>query len=169
MVRIAGILVLGAVIAMAAAACAQRPTDLGATLPKTFSGEAITPTTLSGDSALAGSDVFSRTLRDTVARAGKSPSDVSVARAVTSNGDLVFAIRVAGADSSALVSTYETLWGENVPGLRTAALNLGGKETRQLIAPGGVRRVYLYGREDVLYVVASSEDAVAAEALKALP
>jgi hypothetical protein len=163
-----GLLLLAAVLA----ACGGgAPADLGATLPKVLAGESATPQILVGESALGDSTStggIESALRDTVARVGKTPADVTVARE-TVGGNSVFAFRVAGADGATLLSTMEKVVLEKIAGVQATGMSLGGKSVRQIVFPGGPTRLYLYGRGDVVYLVATPEDAIAAEALRALP
>ena len=107
---------------------------------------------------------------------GASPDDVSVATRVyadlknPSDASAIFAFRVAGADSSKLLTEMQSAIASDEDNVTWQAANVGGKSV-QVAATSQVAdgKTYIYVRGDIVFAVITSDDALAEDALSQLP
>jgi hypothetical protein len=154
--------------------------ELLALLPDSVGGTAAFP---QGELSMNGQDFIAQDgdsgnqeFVDFLQRLNASPDDVSVASKtyadVSSPTDAtaIFAFRVAGADSSQLLSEMQTAMAEGEDNVDWQAANVGGKSVQvastSQIAEG---KTYLYVVNDIVFAVVASDDKLAGDALSHLP
>ena len=147
----------------------QGSTDPAAVLPKTVDGQPFAVTSYSGEEIFSGAasedlgdpSVF----RNLVARLGKGQGDLSAALGKADAG-YILSVRVAGADTSELRSTFLQI-AQEASGGDEVDLTLGGKDVTKF-SPSG--NAYAYVKDDLLFVVAGvDDDAAAASVFSTLP
>lgn len=106
-----------------------------------------------------------------IAGLGVSPAQVGVAAAADTDGKIqILAAEFNGVSSSAIQAQVETVAKSVDPGVTLANTTIGGKSVTTLTFPGSkTGPVISYITGDTLYLVQSSDPALAEDALKQLP
>ena len=145
--------------------------ELEALLPSTVQGVTLTSTSWLGG-AILGSDDWSQSLTAFLATRELSPDDLKIAQAYDPSGgiDLAAVAFQAGAvEPNDLVSAIVDAWRVDYPGLQTATETVGGKSVTKGTFPEEPIVSYWYTANGIVFEVDTSDPAVAAEALGALP
>jgi hypothetical protein len=119
---------------------------------------------------LSGSNAFSEVLKGILARAGKTPADLSFANAQDPTGALgveVGAFRVRGLGAPKLRDAIVRSSRPNAPGLAVTSAVVGGKRVTKVVYASGAT-LYLYPNRDVVYYVGTQNAALAARILARL-
>jgi hypothetical protein len=144
--------------------------ELEALLPATIDGHGLQKGSAGGAVVLSGNNAFSHVLKGILARAGKSPADLTFANAQDPTGALqveVGAFRVHGLGAHALRDAIVRSTRPNAPGLAVSRVVVGGRRVTKVVYPGG-SSLYLYPRRDVVYYVGSQDEKLAARILQRL-
>ncbi len=144
--------------------------DLEDILPDEIGGEPVQKFSMTGDSFLSsgqGDEEFAEFLE----RLDADASDVSVAFAFTmseaSSG--VFAFRVAGASQDQLLDEFEAASDDAGDTSGWSDATVGGKQVRTAVQEDEDVAMYLYPRDDIIFIVTAASEDAAADALAALP
>jgi hypothetical protein len=143
---------------------------LEALLPATIGGHRLQRGSADGAVVLSGSNAFSQVLKGILARAGKSPAELTFANAQDPTGALqveVGAFRVRGLDARALRDALVRSTRPNAPGLAVSRAAVGGRRVTRVVYPGG-STLYLYPHGDVVYYVGTQNEKLAARILHGL-
>lgn len=151
--------------------------DLEAMLPEEIGGVRLNRQSMGGETIqqLSGSS-GGETLTQFVQKLGKQPSDLSAAFASDAAGKLtVTALRVAGANQDQLLQEFKKTTQEQATKANSqvtlADATVGGKSvttiTRAATATTGSQ--YVYAKGDTLFQVATTDAALAEQALSKLP
>jgi hypothetical protein len=119
---------------------------------------------------LSGSNAFSQVLKGILARAGKSPADLTFANAQDPTGALameVGAFRVRGLAAPALRDAIVRSTRPNAPGLAVSSALVGGRGVTKVVYASGAT-LYLYPHRNVVYYVGTQSAVLAARILKRL-
>jgi len=119
---------------------------------------------------LSGNNAFRQARTRILARAGKSPADLTFANAQDPTGALraeVGAFRVRGLGAPALRDAIVRSTRPNAPGLAVSRVVVGGRRVSKVVYPGG-STLYLYPHGDVVYYVGTQDDKLAARILQRL-
>jgi len=144
--------------------------QLEALLPGAIAGHRLAKGSASGAVVLSGNNAFSHALKGILARAGKSPADLTFANAQDPTGALdveVGAFRVRGLAAPALRDAIIRSSRPNAPGLAVSRVVLGGTPATRLVYPSG-STLYLGGRDGVVYYVGTQDAALAARLFRRL-
>jgi hypothetical protein len=143
---------------------------LEALLPGTIDGHRLAKGSVTGAVVLSGNNAFSHVLKGILARAGKSPADLTFANAQDPTGTLrveIGAFRVHGLGARALRDAIVRSTRPNAPGLAVSRVAVGGRRVTKVVYPGG-STLYLYPDGDVVYYVGTQNQALAARILHRL-
>jgi hypothetical protein len=143
---------------------------LEALLPAAIDGHGLQKGSAGGAVVLSGNNAFSHVFKGILARAGKSPADLTFANARDPTGALqveVGAFRVRGLGAHALRDAIVRSTRPNAPGLAVSRVVVGGRRVTRAVYPGG-STLYLYPHEDVVYYVGTQNKALAARILHRL-
>jgi len=146
--------------------------DLDSVLPDEVGGITLQYQFSEGQAVL-GSEGVTPEVQDFLDRVGSSMDDVSVAIGVgvdAANGTAVsiFAIRVAGASSSALRDEMTQTMEQDSDSVFTEA-NVGGKDVLSFGTAGQAPEGFMYVHDDVVFLVGASAPELSEEALSLLP
>ena len=143
---------------------------LEALLPAAIDGHGLQKGSAGGTVVLSGNNAFSHVLTGILARAGKSPADLTFANAQDPTGALqveVGAFRVRGLGARALRDAIVRSARPNAPGLAVSRVVVGGRRVTKVVYPGG-STLYLYPGGDVVYYVGTQNQRLAARILHRL-
>lgn len=147
--------------------------DLEAMMPKAVGSTKLTSQSTLGTAGLGTDPAIQDALTAFLAKLGKVPADLQAAEAYDDSGttDLgVFAYRVAGVKGSVLAQAVVDSYLKAGPaGVTTATATIGGKQVTHVIYGAGGIDDYVYAKGDVVFDVATSDPALASQALAALP
>jgi len=107
-----------------------------------------------------------------LASVGKSIDDVSAAVAFPAggtSGSAIFAFRVNGVDNSKLIDAFETSAAQGNSAMTWMSTQDAGRNVQWSQDPNTTTRIYLYGTDDVLFIVWTNDAGVAQQALAQLP
>lgn len=145
--------------------------DLEGLLPATLNGTSLTRESWTGDTIL-GDDSWSTSMTAFLTSSGKTAADLQASQAYDQAGGLDLSagvFRVAGLDGEALRDAMIAAWKGDYPDLKTASTTIGGLAvTTGDFGDGGIA-AYWYVRDGVVFDIESSDPAIAAAALAALP
>jgi hypothetical protein len=119
---------------------------------------------------LAGNNAFSHVLKGILARAGKSPADLTFANAQDPTGALAVeagAFRVRGLAAPALRDGIVRSTRPSAPGLAVTSAVVGGRRVTKVVYASGAT-LYLYPHRDVVYYVGTQNETLAARVLRRL-
>lgn len=145
--------------------------ELEALLPDQIGGEATQKLSMAGD-GLVGGGTADETFVAFLERIDADPEDVSVAYAWTLESEVqAFAYRVAGAATTTLLRELEaSVETEDAAAVTWEDATIGGKRVRYGSAPDATdASIFLYGHEDVVFIVVSPDPDLAAEVASGLP
>ena len=152
--------------------------ELEALLPDTLGGQPVTKSSASGrDIALIVGSSGDPTIGTFLTDVGASPEDTAIAFGIAGadpvSATAVTAFRIGGADPAALLGQYLAAADATVAGgVETASVTVGGKQvllvTNNAVTVGP-NTFYLYASGVTLFFVQSAAEALAAEAISALP
>ena len=152
---------------------AHAAVELEAMLPKTVAGVTLSRQSTLGTSGLAGADPSSQSLVDSLTKLGKTPADMQIAEALddSQSTDLqIFAFRVTGIKGTTLAqAVIDSYVASGSSGITTAKKTIGGKAVTHVMYDAGGQDDYVFVRGDVVFDVATSDPALAIQALAALP
>lgn len=137
--------------------------ELEARLPDSISGRRLTKASLA-----AHPDRQDRKTIAVLTRLGRSVSDLQLANAELDGTDLLIgAMRVVGSDGGQIIDAFKAVDADdpNSPA-RYMEVSLGGKQVTARTVAG--TSSYLYGTEDIMFIVSGERDLVEA-ALRQLP
>lgn len=144
--------------------------SLEAALPSDIGGVSLARFSLTGDNAImqgAASQYDSL-----LSKLGKARGDLAMAGAADPTGSLagsIVALRVSGADPTALLRAFLEVQGSRPSPPTASETNLGGQSVTKLaFSEPGLPYQYVLARGDVLFIVTASHDAVATSFLEAL-
>jgi hypothetical protein len=143
---------------------------LEALLPARVDGRRLQKGSAGGAVVLSGNNAFSHVLKGILARAGKSPADLTFANAQDPTGALqveVGAFRVRGLGAHTLRDAIVRSTRPNAPGLAVSRVVVGGRRVTKVVYPGG-STLYLYPDGDVVYYVGTQNETLAARILRRL-
>lgn len=147
--------------------------DLEALLPKSVAGVTLGRQSTLGTSGLTGSDPSSQSLVTSLDKLGKTPADLQIAEALddsTSTDLQIFAFRVPGIKGSTLgQAVVDSYVATGASGIKTARKTISGKAVTHVMYNDGGKDDYVYVHGDVVFDVATSDPALAIQALAALP
>ena len=144
--------------------------ELEALLPGTIDGHRLAKGSAGGAVVLSGSNAFSEVLKGILARAGKTPADLTFANAQDRTGALpieVGAFRVRGLAAPALRDAIVRSTRPNAPGLAVTSAVVGGRRVTKVVYASGAT-LYLYPHRDVVYYVGTRNETLAARILQRL-
>ena len=142
--------------------------QLEALLPGAIDGHRLAKGSASGAVVLSGDNAFSHVLKGILARAGKSPADLTFANAQDPTGALaleVGAFRVGGLPAPALRDAIVRSTRPNAPGLAVSTRVVAGRRVTKVVYASGAT-LYLYPHRDVVYYVGTQDEGLAAQALQ---
>jgi hypothetical protein len=103
---------------------------------------------------------------------GKSLDDVSAAVAFPASGtsgSAIFAFRVNGVDSARLIDAFKATAAQGNSAMTWMSTENAGKNVQQSQDPDTKTKIYLYGTNDLIFIVSTNDAGVAQEALAQLP
>jgi hypothetical protein len=141
---------------------------LEALLPGTIDGHRLEKGSATGAVVLSGNNAFSEVLKGILARAGKTPADLTFANAQNpSLGLELGAFRVVGLAAPKLRDAIVRSTRPNAPGLAVSSGIVGGRRVTKVVYASGAT-LYLYPNRDVVYYVGTQNGRLAARALQRL-
>jgi hypothetical protein len=152
--------------------------ELEKLLPDTIAGDTLTKFSWSGPDFVKTASTDNAEFVAWLQSLGKSLNDVSAAGAfdiplttsASTSGGSILAFRVNGVDHNTLISSFQTAAAKGMTNPPTwTSATVGGKSVQQAPSESGDLTQYLYGAADIVFVVASSNQAWATEALSKLP
>jgi hypothetical protein len=148
--------------------------DLEARLPNAINGVTLTKYSWKGADFFAADNASSQHLQDLLNALGKAPADLSIAFASDPTGRLgvtVGAFKVTGADGNALLAEFLNAARRDAPSVTFTQASVGGRNVTQITDPTDMAKatVYAFTAGDVLFDVQSTDQALAAAALQAIP
>jgi hypothetical protein len=142
--------------------------ELEALLPRTVDGHRLEKGSATGAVVLSGNNAFSEVLKGILARAGKTPADLTFANAQDPTvGVEVGAFRVVGLAAPALRDAIVRSTRPNAPGLAVSSRVLGGRRVTKVVYASGAT-LFLYPRRDVVFYVGTRNERLAARILERL-
>jgi len=138
-------------------------------LPGKLNETALTTESDTGDSVL---DAWTRVMVTFLAKVGKAPADLELAQAydATSGIDVsVMAFRLKGVPAADLQQAVIDGLMAGSPALVKSVVTLSGKEVTRLASVEDGWNTYLYPKGDVVYIVGTSDEALATTALSTIP
>lgn len=145
--------------------------DLEAFLPLELGDAALQVQSWTGDAILT-DDAWSTSLSAFLTGAGKTGKDLRVAQAYDPTQALDGSIgvyRVAGIEATALRDALVAAWKVDYPEMAVSTVTLDGKEVTKCDFGEDTIASYLYVRDDLVFDVETTDEAIAAAALAALP
>lgn len=145
--------------------------ELEAFLPVTLSETALQVQSWTGDTILT-DDAWSTSLTAFLTGAGKTGKDLRVAQAYDPTQALDGSIgvyRVAGIEATALRDALVAAWKVDYPEMAVSTVTLDGKEVTKCDFGEDTIASYLYVRDDLVFDVETTDEAIASAALAALP
>jgi hypothetical protein len=142
--------------------------ELEALLPAMIDGHRLAKGSASGAVVLSGNNAFSSVLTGILARANKTPADLTFANAQDpSLGVEVGAFRVLGLAAPVLGDAIVRSTRPNAPGLAVSSRVVGGRRVTRVVYGSGAT-LYLYPHRDVVYYVGTQDAALATRILHRL-
>ena len=141
--------------------------ELEALLPDEIGGEAAQKFSMRGDEFMA---TAGPEFTDLIARLDAQAEDVSVAGAGAPSGASALAFQVRGTDNAQLLDELASSLEDqgDVTGFEDATV--GGKDVRRAAAGDEAQgSVYLYGVDDIVFFITTTDEDAAAEVLSDLP
>jgi len=145
--------------------------ELEPLLPQTLDGTALQVQSWTGDSILT-DDGFSTSITAFLETAGKTAEDLRVAQAYDPDQALDASIgvyRVADVEPAALRDALVAAWKVDYPDVVVGPATIDGKDVTKLDFGAETIASYLYVRDDVVFDVETTDEALAAKAFAALP
>ncbi|MFL5674973.1 MAG: hypothetical protein ACJ779_08205 [Chloroflexota bacterium] len=145
--------------------------ELEADLPTTINGATLHVESQTGTDNLS-DDGYSNTIKTFLTSVGKAPADLHIARAIDPDGtvDGEFQVyRVAGVDGKKVGDTLIDAWKVDFPDLTKTDETISGQPVTKVVFDPDTPTSYLYVRGEDLYDIWTSDPAVAAAAIAALP
>jgi hypothetical protein len=147
--------------------------DLEAFLPTALNGTALDVQSVTGDDGLlSGGDDWSTVMTKFLTSVAKQPADLGYAYASDPSGSVDLQIgvyRVPGVEAAALHNALIDGWKALSPTVKVSQVTLGGKEVTKGDDGTDNPLTYLYGRDNVVYEIYTSDESLATAALAALP
>jgi hypothetical protein len=143
--------------------------DLEALLPDTLGEATLDAESDSGDAVL---DAWTRVMVTFLADAGKASDDLQFAQAWDAESGLdvsIMAFRVKGIAGSALRQAITDGLLAGSPDLPKSSATVSGKDVTTLTSPEDGWTTYLYDRDDVVFLVGTTDGTLAATVLASLP
>ena len=143
--------------------------DLEALLPDKLNETALTTESDTGDAVL---DAWTRVMVTFLTKVGKTPADLELAQAYDAASGLdvsVMAFRLKGVPAADLQQAVSDGLIAGSPALEKSVVTLSGKEVTKLASAEDGWNTYLYPKGDVVYVVGTSDETLAATALSTIP
>lgn len=145
--------------------------ELESLLPTTLSGTALQAQSWDGDGLLT-DDPWSTSMTSFLTAACKVPADLRVAQSYDPNQALdasVGVYHVVGVDATALRDALMAAWKGDYPDMTVSQVTLGGKDVTKGNFGEDTITSYLYIRDDKVFDIESSDEAIATAALAGLP
>jgi hypothetical protein len=152
--------------------------ELEKLLPDTIGADTLTKFSWSGTDFVKTASTDNAEFVAWLQSLGKSLDDVSAAGAfdiplttsASKSGGSILAFRVNGVDHTTLISSFQTAAAKGMTNPPTwTSATVGGKSVQQAPSESGDLTQYIYGAADIVFIVASSDQAWATEALSKLP
>ena len=145
--------------------------DLEALLPTAINGTTLEIQSWTGDGILT-DDAWSTSVTAFLTTQGKTPADLAVAQGYDPNQVLdgsVGVYRATGVAATALRDALVAAWKGDYPDMTITQVTLGGKEVTKGGFGADTASSFLYIRDDVVFDIESTDEAIATAALAALP
>lgn len=145
--------------------------ELEAVLPLELSGTELQVQSWTGDSVLT-DDAFSTSLTTFLTKAGKTPVDLRFAQVYDPTQALdgsVGVYRVAGVEATAVRDALVAAWKVDYPEMVVSTVTLDGKEVTKCDFGEETIASYFYVRDDLVFDIETTDEAIAIAALAALP
>ena len=145
--------------------------DLEAYLPLTLNDTTLQVQSWTGDSILT-DDAWSTSLTAFLTGAGKTSKDLRVAQAFDPTQALDGSIgvyRATGVQATALRDALVAAWKVDYPEMTVSTVKLDGKDVTRCDFGEDTIASYLYVRDDLVFDVETTDEAIAAAAFAALP
>jgi len=145
--------------------------ELEAFLPLELNGAALQVQSWTGDSVLT-DDSFSTSLTGSLTKAGKTPEDLRFAQAYDPTQALdgsVGVYRVDGVAATAVRDALIAAWKIDYPEMVVSTVTLDGKEVTKCDFGEETIASYFYVRDDLVFDIETTDQAIATAALAALP
>ena len=144
--------------------------DLEALLPQAVDGAAMTSQSVAGTAAL-GSDATSTSLIASLAKLGKTPSDLEIAEAGDMTGGLpmrLLAFRVKGVAGTDLATAVVTSWLANTTDTPTrSAVTIAGHRLTKVSYTTGPAE-YVYGTATIAFDIETTDETLVPKVLALL-
>lgn len=145
--------------------------ELESLVPTQLNGTALQVQSWSGEGILT-DDAWSTSMTAFLTKAGKAPADLHVAQAYDPDQALDVSVgvyRVAGVGAAALRDALVAAWKGDYPDMKVTQVTLGGKQLTKGDFGAETISSYLYLRDDVVFDIETSDEAIATAAVAALP
>ena len=146
--------------------------ELEAELPDTYQGVTLKKFSFTGTTLVNATSQSGRQLLALLQSLGKTPADLSFALASDPTAKLRVtfgAYRIKGADAGSWAPTLYQGAQQQSPGTTVTDANLGGKAVKRVVNPKSTQITYTWARGDVLFIVATTTDALAGPAIAVMP
>ena len=146
--------------------------ELEAALPSTYKGVTLKKVSAKGESATNPSSPGGKLFLALIQSLGKTPADLSVAFAsdpANTLGVAWDAFRIKGVEAQVWGPRYYEIAQQVSPGTTSTSVNLGGRTVKRIVNPTTPAITYAWGRGDILFIVNARSDAVAGDAIAAVP
>jgi len=141
-------------------------------LPTVVNGTELTITSAKGTSAL-GNGPTTRALAAAITGAGKSPDDLELGYAYDAAGEnamTILAFRLPGVDPAKLQTiVLDSLLVANTPGVKISTVTLSGTTVTKVDYGDEAAFEYVFTRGDSVFVIETTDEAMAAAAIAAMP
>jgi hypothetical protein len=145
--------------------------ELESLVPTQLNGTALQVQSWNGEGILT-DDAWSTSMTAFLTKAGKAPADLHVAQAYDPDQALDVSVgvyRASGVGAAALRDALVAAWKGDYPDMKVTQVTLGGKQVTKGDFGADTISSYLYLRDDVVFDIETSDEAIATAALAALP
>ncbi len=145
--------------------------ELEATLPDTYKSLPLRKFSFTGKDLLSNANQDNADLIALLQTLGKSAEDLSYAIAADSTDTLGVsfgAYRIKGADASAWMGTLWDLAQKQNPGTALTDVNLGGRSVKRVVDPDSEDITYAWPKGDILFIVITTTDELAGDAIASI-
>lgn len=145
--------------------------ELEATLPDTYKNLPLRKFSFTGKDLMSNASQDNADLAALLQALGKTAEDLSYAIAADSTDTLGVsfgAYRIKGADASAWSGTLWDLAQKESPGTVSTDVNLGGKSVKRVVEPDSEDITYAWPKGDILFLVITTSDELAADAIASM-
>jgi hypothetical protein len=146
--------------------------ELEAVLPHVLKGSTLDLQSWTGDLVLKDDDTWSSSIKAFLTTVNKVPRDFRGANASDPNQvveETLGVYRVTGVPAESVRDALIAAWKIDYPDLIVSQITLGGKTVTKLDFGEDTVDTYLYLRDDLVFDVETTDDAIATESLNALP